>query len=239
MTLTQNSDEKWPIAINIASGTSRVFGLRRGIEIAVVHGHERVEHFVRARRDAAHRNRLRSADERDVSHRRQGTYWLTTAGNVIPGDIVQLRLAIWDVSDAIFDSTAGADRRLSVARERDASGDFELMELDPRDEEDRALLHAVPSIVAALLSHPRARSEAHRRFVFDARRGDPERARVLAESRDNRDAFAAAPAEIQKLVADAPKMPAVRVVSLRRDGTTASRDTSVTDLTDMEETAPA
>ena len=38
-----------------------------------------------------------------------GTYWLTTAGNVIPGDVVQLRIAIWDVSDAIFDSTALID----------------------------------------------------------------------------------------------------------------------------------
>src|SRR5439155_1263333 len=24
-----------------------------------------------------------------------GTFWLTTAGNVIPGDIVELRIAIW------------------------------------------------------------------------------------------------------------------------------------------------
>ena len=38
-----------------------------------------------------------------------GTYWLTTAGNVIPGDVVQLRIAVWDVSDSIFDSTALID----------------------------------------------------------------------------------------------------------------------------------
>jgi len=33
-----------------------------------------------------------------------GTYWLTTAGNVVPGQIVELRIAIWDVGDNVFDS---------------------------------------------------------------------------------------------------------------------------------------
>jgi hypothetical protein len=32
------------------------------------------------------------------------TYWLTTSGNVVPGEIVTIRIAIWDVSDGIFDS---------------------------------------------------------------------------------------------------------------------------------------
>jgi hypothetical protein len=38
-----------------------------------------------------------------------GTYWLTTAGNVIPGDTVRLRIAIWDVGDTSFDSLALID----------------------------------------------------------------------------------------------------------------------------------
>ena len=38
-----------------------------------------------------------------------GTFWLTTAGNVIPGDIVELRIAIWDVGDSSFDSLAIID----------------------------------------------------------------------------------------------------------------------------------
>src|SRR5262249_20988643 len=38
-----------------------------------------------------------------------GTFWLTTAGSVIPGDIVELRIAIWDVGDSIFDSLALID----------------------------------------------------------------------------------------------------------------------------------
>jgi hypothetical protein len=38
-----------------------------------------------------------------------GTFWLTTAGNVIPGELVELRIAIWDVEDNGFDSTALID----------------------------------------------------------------------------------------------------------------------------------
>ncbi|MBE7483516.1 MAG: hypothetical protein HS104_26495 [Polyangiaceae bacterium] len=38
-----------------------------------------------------------------------GTYWLTTAGNVIPGQIVELRFSIFDVGDSILDSLALMD----------------------------------------------------------------------------------------------------------------------------------
>jgi hypothetical protein len=38
-----------------------------------------------------------------------GTFWLTTAGNVIPGQIVELRIVIWDVGDTAFDSLAIID----------------------------------------------------------------------------------------------------------------------------------
>lgn len=38
-----------------------------------------------------------------------GTYWLTTAGNVIPGQIVELRLSIFDVGDSAYDSLALID----------------------------------------------------------------------------------------------------------------------------------
>ncbi len=38
-----------------------------------------------------------------------GTYWLTTAGNVIPGQIVELRIVIFDVGDTAFDSDALID----------------------------------------------------------------------------------------------------------------------------------
>lgn len=35
-----------------------------------------------------------------------GTGWLETAGNVIPGEIVELRIALWDAGDDIYDSIA-------------------------------------------------------------------------------------------------------------------------------------
>ncbi|MDI1477392.1 choice-of-anchor L domain-containing protein [Polyangium sp. y55x31] len=38
-----------------------------------------------------------------------GTFWLTTAGNVIPGQIVEIRIALWDVGDSSYDSLAILD----------------------------------------------------------------------------------------------------------------------------------
>ncbi len=38
-----------------------------------------------------------------------GTFWLTTSGNVVPGGIVELRIALWDVGDTLYDSTALID----------------------------------------------------------------------------------------------------------------------------------
>ena len=38
-----------------------------------------------------------------------GTYWLTVAGNVIPGQIVEVRFAIFDVGDTTLDSLALLD----------------------------------------------------------------------------------------------------------------------------------
>ena len=37
------------------------------------------------------------------------TGWLTTTGNVVPGEIITLRIAIWDTSDHALDSTAVID----------------------------------------------------------------------------------------------------------------------------------
>jgi hypothetical protein len=38
-----------------------------------------------------------------------GTFWLTTAGNVIPGQIVEIRIVLWDVGDSAYDSLAVLD----------------------------------------------------------------------------------------------------------------------------------
>jgi hypothetical protein len=38
-----------------------------------------------------------------------GTGWLVTSGNVTPGEVITLRIAIWDTSDSAFDSIAIID----------------------------------------------------------------------------------------------------------------------------------
>jgi hypothetical protein len=38
-----------------------------------------------------------------------GTGWLRTSGNVVPGEIIKLRIAIWDTSDHVLDSIAAFD----------------------------------------------------------------------------------------------------------------------------------
>jgi hypothetical protein len=38
-----------------------------------------------------------------------GTGWLTTTGNVVPGEVIKLRIAIWDTTDEVLDSLAVID----------------------------------------------------------------------------------------------------------------------------------
>jgi hypothetical protein len=38
-----------------------------------------------------------------------GTGWLTTTGNVVPGEIIKIRIAIWDTSDPFYDSLSLID----------------------------------------------------------------------------------------------------------------------------------
>ena len=38
-----------------------------------------------------------------------GTGWLTTSGNVVGGEVITLRIAVWDTSDGLFDSAALVD----------------------------------------------------------------------------------------------------------------------------------
>jgi hypothetical protein len=107
------------------------------------------------------------------------------------------------------------------------------LELDPKDEEDRELLRALPSIAAALLSRI---AEAPKRIVvvFSTRARTPNTT-ILSRDQD----FAALDAEMQRATATAPKIPKARVVSLRRDGAALCRDVKLDDLTDREETAPS
>lgn len=107
MTLTQGG-KKWPIAINIASGTS-VFSACSTTDTTASCGGTKVSSLSCS---------LGSGDLTGTGFETPsggtcdiggGTYWLTTAGNIIPGDLLQIRIAIWDVSDSVYDSTALID----------------------------------------------------------------------------------------------------------------------------------
>jgi hypothetical protein len=39
-----------------------------------------------------------------------GTGWLTVSGNVQPGETIELRLVVWDTSDALYDTVVLLDR---------------------------------------------------------------------------------------------------------------------------------
>jgi hypothetical protein len=109
------------------------------------------------------------------------------------------------------------------------------VDLDPKDEDDRALLRALPSIGTALLAFI-ARSEP-RVVVLFSTRPRAERMRVMSLA----DAVAAAgtDAELLRALDGAPSSPQVRVVALRRDGTVVVRDPDVSDITEAEDTFPA
>jgi hypothetical protein len=38
-----------------------------------------------------------------------GTDWLVIRGNVVPGEIIELRFALWDTADGIYDSVVLLD----------------------------------------------------------------------------------------------------------------------------------
>ena len=107
MTMTQNN-QKWPIAINIASGTS-VFSVCDAASKSQNCGGQNVSNISCALGATQLAGTGFETPQGDTCLVGGGTYWLTTAGNVIPGDVVQIRIAIWDVSDSIFDSTALID----------------------------------------------------------------------------------------------------------------------------------
>jgi len=107
MTFTQNN-QKWPVAINIASGTS-VFAVCDQASMSNQCNGTQVSNLsckLGANLLAGTGFEKPNSGNCLIGG---GTYWLTTAGNIVPGDILQLRIAVWDVTDRIFDSTALID----------------------------------------------------------------------------------------------------------------------------------
>ncbi|MBI4699573.1 MAG: choice-of-anchor L domain-containing protein, partial [Deltaproteobacteria bacterium] len=103
-----DGQKKWPVGINIASGTN-LFAVCVPQNIAG----NCWDNDVSTKSCALGNSQLTGTGfdkpqgaNCDIGG---GSYWLTTSGNVIPGDIVELRIVIWDVGDTTFDSLALVD----------------------------------------------------------------------------------------------------------------------------------
>ncbi|MBI3205348.1 MAG: choice-of-anchor L domain-containing protein, partial [Myxococcales bacterium] len=106
MTYLDSVGKKWPIGINIAAGTS-LFAVcenqaaNPGCWDTSVNA---------ASCSAGLSGLLGTGFEKSGSCTvGGGTFWLTTAGNVVPGQIVELRVVVWDVGDTAYDSSVLLD----------------------------------------------------------------------------------------------------------------------------------
>jgi hypothetical protein len=107
MTYTQGS-KQWPIGINIAAGTS-LFAVCDSQATNPMCWDTSVSPLSCSLGSSQLMGTGFEAPTGSTCTIGGGTFWLTTAGNVIPGDIVELRIAIWDVGDSAFDSLAVID----------------------------------------------------------------------------------------------------------------------------------
>jgi hypothetical protein len=106
MTYSANN-QKWPIGINIAHGTT-LFSVCNVGQLATCNGAQ-VSAGSCSLGDAQLKGTGFEAPNGQSCNIGGGTYWLTSAGNVVPGDIVELRIAVWDVGDSAYDSDALID----------------------------------------------------------------------------------------------------------------------------------
>ncbi|MEZ4221862.1 MAG: MXAN_6577-like cysteine-rich protein [Polyangiaceae bacterium] len=106
MTFLDSGGKKWPIGINVAAGTN-LFSVCE----SQAANPGCWDTSVAATSCALGMNGLLGTgfEKSGSCLIGGGTYWLTTAGNVIPGEIVELRIVIWDVGDTAYDSMALLD----------------------------------------------------------------------------------------------------------------------------------
>jgi hypothetical protein len=108
MTFIDSNNQKWPIGINIAKGTN-LFAV---CESQATNPGCWDSDVALSSCAAGAGNLLGTGFEKPSGSNcliGGGTHWLTTAGNVVPGGIVEVRIVIWDVGDTAFDSTALLD----------------------------------------------------------------------------------------------------------------------------------
>lgn len=106
MTFLDTSGKKWPIGINVAAGTN-LFAVCE----SQTANPSCWDTSVASSSCALGMNGLLGTGFEKSGNCLVGggTYWLTTAGNVIAGEIVELRIVIWDVGDTAYDSVALLD----------------------------------------------------------------------------------------------------------------------------------
>jgi hypothetical protein len=106
MTYLDSAGKKWPIGINIAAGTS-LFAV---CESQTANPGCWDTSVNAASCAAGISGLLGTGFEKSGSCTvGGGTFWLTTAGNVVPGQIVELRVVVWDVGDTAYDSSVLLD----------------------------------------------------------------------------------------------------------------------------------
>jgi hypothetical protein len=106
-----NSTDKYPVGVNLASGNTGLFTqCMNGKTGCAVLGNGSINTCTGVGQLAGTGFDTPTPLECDGnSLEGGGTGWLTTSGNVVGGEIIKLRIAIWDTSDHALDSLAIID----------------------------------------------------------------------------------------------------------------------------------
>jgi hypothetical protein len=106
------SMQKYPVGVNLAAGNTGLFtqcvngrtGCAGGAVTGTINTCTSTAQLASTGLDTAS-----SGECNTNSLQGGGTGWLVTSGNVKPGEIIKLRIAIWDTSDHRLDSIAAID----------------------------------------------------------------------------------------------------------------------------------
>jgi hypothetical protein len=106
-----NSTDKYPVGVNLASGNTGLFTqCMNGKTGCAVLGNGSISTCTGTQQLAGTGFDTATPFECDTnSLEGGGTGWLTTSGNVVGGEVIKLRIAIWDTSDHNLDSLAIID----------------------------------------------------------------------------------------------------------------------------------
>ena len=111
----QSGTNKYPVGVNLAAGNTGLFKQcvngTTGCSSASFGGMSGMISTCASTAELAGTGMDQAASGQcdATSKKGGGTGWLTTSGNVQPGEIMTLRIAIWDTSDSALDSLAVID----------------------------------------------------------------------------------------------------------------------------------